>query len=253
VSRWEGGLSPLSYELGPAPISSRGLARALPIILGMPESRARVVVADDDVLLREGLASLLAGSGFDVVGRCGTPTEVVAQARRLRPDLVIVDIRMPPTHTTEGLDAARAIRQELPETAILVLSAHVVVEQATELLRSGQHTGYLLKDRVSDIDDFMSTLDRIIKGASVVDPTLVQELLAARRVDDPLQGLSPREREVLALLAEGLSNSGIANRVWVTEGTVEKHISSILTKLGITETVEGHRRVLAVLAFLDSQ
>jgi DNA-binding NarL/FixJ family response regulator len=210
-------------------------------------------VAEDDVLLREGLAKLLNSSGFKVVGRCGTPSELMAQVAELRPDLVIVDIRMPPTQTTEGLDAAQRIRQELPGTAILVLSAHVEVEQATELLRSGRGTGYLLKDRVSDVQDFIGTLDRIVKGASVVDPALVHELLAANRVDDPLEVLSSREREVLALMAEGLSNSGIASRLWISEGTVEKHVSSILTKLDIGETAESHRRVLAVLAFLDSR
>jgi serine/threonine-protein kinase PknK len=218
----------------------------------MAESGARVVVAEDDVLLREGLASLLAGAGFDVVGRYGTHTELMADVLRLKPDLVIVDIRMPPTHTTEGLDAARTIRQEMPDTAILVLSGHVQVEQATELLRGGQRMGYLLKDRVSDVEDFLSTLDRIIKGASVVDPALVQELLAARLVEDPLQPLSPRERDVLALMAEGLSNAGIAHRLWLAEGTIEKHVRSILTKLGITEAAESHRRVLAVLTFLGS-
>ena len=222
------------------------------IIVDMAESGARVVLAEDDVLLREGLASLLAGAGFDIVGRYGTPTELMAHVLRLRPDLVIVDIRMPPTHTTEGLDAARTIRQELPDTAILVLSGHVQVEQATELLRGGQRMGYLLKDRVSDVEDFLSTLDRIMKGASVVDPALVQELLAAHRVEDPLQPLSPREREVLALMAEGLSNAGIAHRLWLAEGTIEKHVRSILTKLGIAEAAESHRRVLAVLTFLSN-
>jgi DNA-binding NarL/FixJ family response regulator len=223
-----------------------------PIIPGMAENRARVVVADDDVLLREGLVSLLSSSGFDVVGRCSMPTELVTLVQQLKPDLVIVDIRMPPTHTTEGLDAARVIRQELPDIAILVLSAHVEVEQATELLTSGRRTGYLLKDRVSDVDDFLSTLDRIVNGASVVDPALVQELLAVRRIEDPLEALSPREREVLALMAEGRSNSGIAHQLWVTEGTVEKHVRSVLTKLRIPEAAADHRRVLAVLTFLDS-
>lgn len=218
----------------------------------MTQTRARVVVAEDDVLLREGLASLLTGSGFDVVGRCGEPDELVALARGHRPDLVIVDIRMPPTHTVEGLDAARAIRGELPDTAILVLSAHVEVEQATELLSSGQRSGYLLKSRISDVEEFLSTLDRIVKGAAVVDPALVQELLAARRVDDPLEVLSPREREVLGLMAEGRSNAGIAHKLWVTEGTVEKHVRSILMKLRIPEAADDHRRVLAVLTFLDS-
>jgi DNA-binding NarL/FixJ family response regulator len=219
----------------------------------MLETSARVLMAEDDVLLREGLASLLARSGFDVVGCCSTPTELIAQARQLQPDLVIVDIRMPPTHTTEGLDAARSIRQELPDTAILVLSAHAEVEQATELLRSGERTGYLLKDRITNVDDFLTTLDRIVKGASVVDPALVQELLAARRVQDPLQVLSPREREVLALMAEGLSNSGVARQLRVAEGTVEKHVRGILAKLGIAEATEIHRRVLAVITFLDNR
>jgi serine/threonine-protein kinase PknK len=211
-----------------------------------------VVVADDDVLLREGLGSLLANAGFDLVGQCGDPTQLLALVREHRPELVIVDIRMPPTRTTEGLDAARVIREELPETAILVLSAHVEVEQATELLASGKSSGYLLKDRVSDVDDFLVTLDRIIKGAAVVDPALVQELLAARRVEDPLEVLSQREREVLALMAEGRSNAGIAHQLWVTEGTVEKHVRSILMKLRIVETSDDHRRVLAVLTFLES-
>jgi DNA-binding NarL/FixJ family response regulator len=222
------------------------------ILLDVADTSARVVVADDDVLLREGLASLLSGAGFDVVGRCSVPTELVALVRRLEPDLAIIDIRMPPTHTTEGLDAARTIRQELPGTAILVLSAHVQVEEATDLLAGGQRTGYLLKDRVSNVEDFLSTLDRIIKGASVVDPVLVQELLNAHRVQDPLQVLSAREREVLALMAEGRSNSGIAGQLWVAEGTVEKHVRSILAKLKIQETTEDHRRVRAVLLFLDS-
>ena len=211
-----------------------------------------MAVADDDVLLREGLVSLLTSAGFDVLGQAGDSSELLDLVRRERPDLVIVDIRMPPTRTTEGLDAARVIREELPETAILVLSAHVEVEQATELLSSGQRSGYLLKDRVSDVEDFLATLDRILKGAAVVDPALVQELLAARRVEDPLQVLSQREREVLALMAEGRSNAGIAHQIWVTEGTVEKHVRAILMKLRIPEASDDHRRVLAVLTYLDS-
>jgi DNA-binding NarL/FixJ family response regulator len=224
----------------------------LAIIVAVADLPTQVVVADDDVLLREGLASLLAGSGFDVVGRCGEPAQLLALVREHRPDLVIVDIRMPPTHSTEGLDAAGVIRQELPEIAVLVLSAHVEVEQATELLASGHRSGYLLKSRISDVDDFLATLDRIVKGAAVVDPALVQELLAARRIGDPLQALSPREREVLALMAEGRSNAGIAHQLWVTESTVEKHVRSILTKLQIPESADDHRRVLAVLTFLGS-
>jgi len=211
-----------------------------------------VIVADDDVLLREGLASLLAASGFDVVGQVADGTELVTRVRRDRPDLAIVDIRMPPTRTTEGLDAARLIRQETPGTAILVLSAHVDLEHATELLAGGQSIGYLLKDRVADVEDFLATLDRVLAGAAVVDPALVQELLGARRVQDPLQALSGREREVLALMAEGRSNAGIAHQLWVAEGTVEKHVRSVLTKLRIPETADDHRRVLAVLAYLES-
>jgi DNA-binding NarL/FixJ family response regulator len=223
-----------------------------PILIAVAETRARVVVADDDVLLREGLASLLTGAGFDVVGRCGEPAELLALVRAHRPDLAIVDIRMPPTHTTEGLDAALVIRGELPATALLVLSAHVEVEQAAELLAGGQRCGYLLKSRVSDVEDFLANIDRIVNGAAVVDPALVQELLAARRVDDPLHVLTSREREVLGLMAEGRSNAGIAHQIFVTEGTVEKHVRSILGKLAIPEAAEDHRRVRAVLTFLDS-
>jgi DNA-binding NarL/FixJ family response regulator len=219
----------------------------------MDGNRTRVALADDDVLLREGLASLLQRSGFDVVGQAGDGDEVVALVREHRPELAIVDIRMPPGHSTEGLDAARVIRAEFPETAILVLSAHVEVEHAMDLLSSGEHSGYLLKSRVTDVDEFIETLERIVKGGSVVDPALVQELVAARRVDDPLEDLSPREREVLSLMAEGRSNAGIARELWVTEGTVEKHVHSILLKLRLPETGDDHRRVLAVLAFLETR
>ena len=170
-----------------------------------------------------------------------------------RPDLAIIDIRMPPTHTTEGLDAARRIRQDTPDTAILLLSAHVDVEHAMDLLAKGDRTGYLLKSRITDIVDFVATLERIAKGASVVDTALVQELVAARRVKDPLDELSPREREVLALMAEGRSNAGIAHQLWVSEGTVEKHVQSILRKLPLQDNKDDHRRVLAVLAFLESR
>ena len=213
----------------------------------------RVVIADDDVLLREGLAGLLERARFDVVGQSGDATELLELVRDRRPDLAIIDIRMPPTHTREGLDAARTIRAEAPETAILLLSAHVDVEHAMDLLASGERTGYLLKTRVTDVADFVATLERIAKGASVVDPALVQELVAARRVQDPLDALSPREREVLALMAEGRSNAGIAHQLWVTEGTVEKHIHSILQKLPLQDNEDDHRRVLAVLAFLETR
>jgi DNA-binding NarL/FixJ family response regulator len=213
-------------------------------------SRTRVALADDDVLLREGLASLLERSGFEVVGQCGDGPDLVAVVREHRPDLAVVDIRMPPTYSTEGLDAARVIREELPETAILVLSAHVEVEHAMDLLASGKRSGYLLKSRVTDVDEFIGTLERIVRGGSVVDPALVRELVAARRVDDPLDVLTTREQEVLALMAEGRSNAGVAKELWVTEGTVEKHVHGILMKLHLPETDSDHRRVLAVLTFL---
>jgi DNA-binding NarL/FixJ family response regulator len=219
----------------------------------MTTGGTRVVLADDDVLLREGLAGLLERSGFDVVGQCGTASELIELTREHRPALAIVDIRMPPSHTTEGLDAARVIREELPETAILVLSAHVQVEQATDLLASGERSGYLLKSRVTNVDEFIATLERIVNGGSVVDPALVQELFAARRAEDPLEVLSPREREVLSLMAEGRSNAGIAHQLWITEGTVEKHVHSILTKLRLPATEDDQRRVLAVITFLDAR
>jgi serine/threonine-protein kinase PknK len=217
-------------------------------------SRAsRVVLADDDILLREGLASLLDRSGFDVVGQAGDGVELLALVRSTQPDVAIVDIRMPPAHATEGLVAARKIREELPETAIIVLSAHVEVDEAMELLAGGDRVGYLLKSRVTDVVQFIETVERIAAGASVVDPSLVQELVKARRRRDPLDVLSPREREVLALMAEGGSNAGIARQIFVSEGTVEKHVRSILTKLDLPESASDHRRVLAVLRFLEAR
>jgi DNA-binding NarL/FixJ family response regulator len=213
----------------------------------------RVLLADDDVLLREGLASLFQRSGFEVVGQAGDGAQLLTLVREQTPDLVVVDIRMPPTHTVEGLDAAREIRQELPEIAIVVLSAHVEVEHAMELLASGRGIGYLLKSRVIDVEEFIDTIERIARGGSVVDPTLVQELVAARRRDDPLGALSPREREVLALMAEGRSNAGIGRQLWVTEGTIEKHVRSVLAKLNLAEADDDHRRVLAVVTFLEAR
>ena len=213
----------------------------------------RVAVADDDVLLREGLASLLERSGYAVVGQAGDASALLELVRAHEPDLVIVDIRMPPDHEAEGLDAARVIRAELPGTRILVLSAHVEVDQAIELLAGGEGIGYLLKSRVTDVAHFLESLDRIAEGGSVVDPALVQELVSAQRRDDPLAELTPREGEVLALMAEGRSNAGIARRLWVTEGTVEKHVHSILAKLPLSETDDDHRRVLAVIAFLEAR
>jgi serine/threonine-protein kinase PknK len=216
-------------------------------------TQTRVVLADDDVLLREGIASLLEHSSFQVVGQAGTAAELTELVRERHPDLVVVDIRMPPGHATEGLEAARVIRAELPQTGILVLSAHAEVEHAMELLASGQGIGYLLKSRVTDVDEFIDALGRIARGGSVIDPGLVQELVAARHRDDPLDALSPREREVLALMAEGRSNAGIARQLWVTEGTVEKHVRSILMKLQVPETDDDHRRVHAVITFLEAR
>jgi DNA-binding NarL/FixJ family response regulator len=209
-----------------------------------------VIVADDDVLLREGLASLLDRSGFRVVAQAGDGSQLLPLVREHLPELVVVDIRMPPTHTIEGLEAARVIRQELPEIGILVLSAHVEVEHAMELLASGQRVGYLLKRRIPDVDEFIDSLERIANGASVIDPALVHELVSRRRRADPLAVLSTREREVLGLMAEGRSNAGIARRLWVTEGTVQKHVRSIFAKLELPEAEDDHRRVLAVVTFL---
>ena len=205
------------------------------------------------MLLREGLASLLDRSGFNVLGQAGDGVELLALVRSTKPELAIIDIRMPPAHATEGLEAARVIREELPGTAIIVLSAHVEVDDAMELLAGGDRLGYLLKSRVTDVGDFINTVKRINAGATVVDPSLVQELVNARRRRDPLDVLSPREREVLGLMAEGSSNAGIAARIFVSEGTVEKHVRSILTKLELPESGSDHRRVLAVLRFLEAR
>jgi len=213
----------------------------------------RVALADDDILLREGLSSLLEGCGFEVVGQAGDAQELLEIVHTHEPDLVIVDIRMPPDHATEGLDAARAIRADRPEIGILVLSAHVEVDEAMELLAGGRRVGYLLKSRVTNVADFVETVERVAQGGSVVDPGLVQELVHARRREDPLGLLTQREQEVIALMAEGYSNVGIARRLVVTEGTVEKHVHSILAKLQLPDTQDEHRRVLAVITFLDAR
>jgi DNA-binding NarL/FixJ family response regulator len=218
-----------------------------------PMTQMRVVLADDDVLLREGIASLLEKSGVQVVGRAGDAAGLIELVREHRPDLAVVDIRMPPNHSTEGLEAARVIREEFPQTAVLVLSVHADVEHAMELLAAGHSIGYLLKSRVTDVEEFIDAVTRIAHGGSVIDPALVQELVAARRRNDPLDVLSPREREVLALMAEGRSNAGIGRRLWVTEGTVEKHVRSILLKLQVPETDDDHRRVRAVITYLESR
>ncbi len=217
----------------------------------MPASR--VVVAEDDVLLREGIASLLSGAGFDVVGQAGDATALASVVREQVPDLVVTDIRMPPTQQLEGLDAAREIRAAFPQIGILVLSAHVEIDKALDLLENGERIGYLLKSRVMKAGDVVDALRRISDGGSVIDPALVQELVAQRRRDDPLEELTPREREVLALMAEGHSNHGIASRLVVTDGAVAKHIRSILAKLRLPVSEDAHRRVLAVLVFLASR
>jgi serine/threonine-protein kinase PknK len=216
-------------------------------------ARISVMLADDDVLFREGLASLLDRSGFEIAGQTGDAAQLMTAVREKPPDLVIVDIRMPPGHSTEGLGAAQAIRREFPQTAILVLSAHVEVEHAMELLASGERVGYLLKSRVTDIADFINSLERITHRGSVVDPALVKELVTARRRNDPLDTLTARERQVLGLMAEGVSNAGIARKLFITEGTVEKHVNSILSKLDLPDSAEDHRRVLAVIAFLEAR
>jgi len=209
-------------------------------------------VADDDVLLREGLASLLGEAGYDVIDRAGDAGTLVDAVRAGQPDLVVVDIRMPPTHTSEGIDVARTIRSEFPQIGILLLSAHVELETAIDFLRSGERMGYLLKSRIMKVEDLIDALERITLGGAVIEPVLVQELLAQQRRTDPLAVLSAREREVLSLVAEGRSNSGIAHRLFISEGPVEKHVRSILAKLQLPATDEDHRRVLAVLMFLDA-
>jgi len=213
----------------------------------------RVVVADDDVLLREGLASLLREAGYDVIEQARDARTLVDAVRAGRPDLVVVDIRMPPTNTWEGIDVARTIRSEFPQIGILLLSAHVELETAVDFLQSGESLGYLLKDRVSRVEDLVDALERIATGGIVIDPALVRDLLAKQRRTDPLAVLTTRERGVLALVAEGRSNSGIAHRLFISEGAVEKHVRSILTKLQLPLSDEDHRRVLAVLAFLDAR
>lgn len=202
--------------------------------------------------MREGLATLLEHGGYDVVAQSGDASGLLELVHERRPDLAVLDIRMPPRHFTEGLDAARSIREAYPHMAILILSAYVEVEHAMALLASGRGVGYLLKSRITELDEFLDAVARVIRGGSVVDPALVQELIALRGADDPLAELTTREREVLALIAEGRSNSGIARRLWIAEGTVEKHVASIMMKLQIAETSDDHRRVLAAIRYLDA-
>ena len=204
------------------------------------------------MLLREGVAGLLERAGFEIAGKAGDAGGLIALVRAQRPDLAVVDIRMPPDHSTEGLDAALTIRKEFPETGIVLLSAFVHAEHAVGLLSSGKGIGYLLEDRVEDVTEFAQSLRRIADGGVVIDPDLVQDLVRARHGDDRLDVLSAREREVLALMAEGRSNAGIARQIWISGATVEKHVHSILGKLDLPDSTDDHRRVLAVLAYLSS-
>ncbi len=213
----------------------------------------RVIVADDSVLLREGIARLLEDAGFEVVGQAEDGEELMRKARAHKPDVAIIDIRMPPTHTDEGLRAARVIREEMPDTGVLVLSQYLEEEYALELLgNDAAGVGYLLKDRVSDLDRFSEAIRRVAEGGSALDPEVVSQMLGRRRVEDPLEELTPREREVLGLMAEGRSNHAIANALVVSERAVEKHVTSIFSKLNLAPASEDHRRVLAVLAFLGT-
>jgi DNA-binding NarL/FixJ family response regulator len=215
----------------------------------------RVVVADDAALLREGLSRLLEEAGFEVVGLAANAEALLELVERARPDVAIVDIRMPPTHTDEGLRAAKVIRERWPATGILVLSQHVNARYALELLSAGTDgIGYLLKERVADLDELCSSVNRVGQGGSVLDPAVVGELVGRRRrADDPLEHLTAREREVLALMAEGRSNRAIGERLFITDHTVEKHVKNILGSLRLPQSADDHRRVLAVITYLDSQ
>jgi DNA-binding NarL/FixJ family response regulator len=213
----------------------------------------RVVVAEDSVLLREGVARLLQEAGHEVVGQAGDPDDLMRKVRAHKPDLAVVDVRMPPTQTDEGLRAAKEIRSELPNVGVLVLSGYVEPTYAKELLaENAEGLGYLLKDRVSDVGAFADAVERVGSGGSALDPEVVSVLMGRAREDDPLEELTPREREVLALMAEGRSNAAIAEQLVVTERAVEKHVTSIFGKLGLSASGEDHRRVLAVLRFLEA-
>jgi DNA-binding NarL/FixJ family response regulator len=214
----------------------------------------RVVVADDAVILREGLARLLEEAGFEVVGLAGNADELCALVDRTSPDVAIVDIRMPPTHTDEGLRAAKRIRERWPQVGILVLSQYVQARYAVELLTQGtERVGYMLKDRVSDLDELSTSVRRIGEGASVLDPAVVSQLVGQRRKGDtPLEDLTERELEVLALMAEGRSNKAIAERLFISEHTVEKHVKNIFATLRLPSSGDDHRRVLAVVTFLNA-
>jgi DNA-binding NarL/FixJ family response regulator len=216
------------------------------------EGNLRVVLADDSVLLREGTARLLTEAGFDVVGQAGDADDLLLKVRSYSPDVAIVDIRMPPTHTDEGVQAAKTIRRQYPDVGVLVLSQYVEGEYALELIaESAEGVGYLLKDRIADLSEFAAAVRRVAEGGSALDPEIVARLVGRPRRDHPIDTLTPREREVLALMAEGLSNAAIAARLVVTERAVEKHVTSIFSKLRLSADGELHRRVLAVLAFLQ--
>jgi DNA-binding NarL/FixJ family response regulator len=219
-----------------------------------PENvRTRVVLADDSILLREGLARLLEDAGCEIVGQCGTAEDLLLKVRSYKPDVAIVDIRMPPGYRDEGLQAAKQIREHHPGTAVLLLSQYVEAGYALELLQeSAEGVGYLLKDRVSDVSEFTAAVKRVAAGGSALDPTVVSQLVGRRRRDNPLAELSPREHEVLELMAEGLSNAAIAERIFITERAVEKHVTNIFQKLRLPPAPDTHRRVLAVLALLRS-
>jgi DNA-binding NarL/FixJ family response regulator len=213
----------------------------------------RVVIADDSVLLRAGLARLLEDAGFEVVGQANDAEDLLRKVRAHHPDVAVTDIRMPPTQTDEGLRAAQQIRSEMPEVGLMVLSQHIDEGYALELLQnSAEGVGYLLKDRVADIDAFLDALRRVAARGSVLDPEVAAQLLGRRRADDPLDRLTPREREVLALMAEGRSNHAVARELVVTERAIEKHVTSIFAKLGLSAAEDGHRRVLAVLQYLNA-
>ncbi len=213
----------------------------------------RVIIADDSLLVREGLARLLAAAGFTVSGQAGDAEELLALVRADPPDVAVVDIRMPPTHTDDGLRAALRIRAEHPNTGVLVLSQYVEEGYALELVgEAADGVGYLLKDRVADVERFIDAVKRVAEGGSALDPEVVAQLVGRARRDDPLEELTPREREVLELMAEGRSNTAIAEQMVVTERAVEKHVTSIFGKLGLVPATEDHRRVLAVLTFLRS-
>jgi len=214
----------------------------------------RAVIAEDSVLMREGLSRVLRDAGFEIVGQASDAEELLRKTRAHKPDVVVTDIRMPPTQTDEGLRAAHTIRGELPETGVVVLSQYVEEEYVMELLgESAEGVGYLLKERVVDVDRFVEAVQRVAEGGSVLDPEVVSFMLGRRRRDDPFAALTPREREVLELMAEGRSNHAIAAQLVVTDRAIEKHVGNIFEKLGLASEPDDHRRVLAVLAYVRSE